>query len=85
MEGSQHTVTGWPGPGRPAHARHPRRPPGTLPTVVLAGAVVLAALGAVAAACLSSHDTSKSTPPSASLITVLPPVTPTLGPVAPIR
>jgi hypothetical protein len=66
-----HTVTGWPGSGRPAHAARPWQPRIRVATAV--GIVLLlAAMGAAAASCLGSLGPSKSTPTSASLITVTP-------------
>lgn len=67
----KHTVTGWSGSDRPAHGVRGRRPPGRFATAV--GVVfVLIGLGVAAVSCLGSQGPSKSTPTSASLLTVPP-------------
>jgi len=70
---SGHTVTGWPTSRRPAHSDRPLPPPGRLAAVCLG---VLAIIGTVLAGAgwLGSGSSSRSTPTSASLITVTPAV-----------
>lgn len=70
---SRHTVTGWADTGRPAHADRPRPVPTRVLVAAAAGAaVVLAAVGLGAAACLNSLEPARSSPTSASHITVTP-------------
>lgn len=63
-------MTGWPGSGRPAHADRPWQPPAR--SVLVGGLLLVGTLGLAAAGCLHSVGFSKSTPTSASLITVSP-------------
>jgi hypothetical protein len=68
-----HTVTGWPPARRPVHADRPLPPPRRIAAIALA---ILAVIGAVLAGAswLTSGGSSRSTPTSASQITVTPPV-----------
>lgn len=72
MDSSGHTVTGWPDRSRPAHADRPWPPAKRLAGLVLGTLAVLGAVGLTVGGCLAAVDSSRSTPTSASQITVTP-------------
>lgn len=67
-------MTGWPDEGRPVHADRPWPAVSRLIAVGLGAAALLGAVGLGAAGCLASAGTTRSTPTSASRITVTPAV-----------
>jgi len=68
----EHTVTGRTGGNGPGHAARPSTAPGQVFAAAVGVAALLAALGAGAAACLNTLEPARSTPTSASQITVTP-------------
>ena len=72
METPGNTVTGRSGPAGPAHAARPWPPPARVFAVAAGVAAALTAVGLGAAGCLAAIDSARSTPISASLITVTP-------------
>jgi hypothetical protein len=74
-----HTVTGWPHARRPVHADRPLPPLRRFVAVAL-GAAVLTGAALAGANWLVSGTSSRSTPTSASLITVAPAADTTVTP-----
>jgi len=72
VDPSGNTVTGWPKARRPAHADRPLPPPGRVAAVCFAVLVVVGAV--LAGSGWLASGSSRSTPTSASLITVTPAV-----------
>ena len=78
MDSLGHRVTGPASVTGPAHADRPWPAPARLVAVAAGGAAIITAIGLGVAGCLTAVGSSRSTPTSASLITVTPsaPVTP---------